>query len=298
MTDIKNASPPINKAYPFLPQRIAAVIGLFCLKNPELAENVTEIRLRRGGALSLSVSDENITPDETGCLNGGYTVCSAEDIDGTADLLCGSSFHSHKAELESGYISSGGALRAGVSTYGLPDGSVWGVDGVCIRIPRDFPGCSLPLLEQTGVRSMLICSPPGVGKTTLLRDIAYQLSDKYRLRTVVCDPKYELLPEKKPRLCDYICGKEKGSAIECATRCMSPQVIICDELGGEPEARAILAAQSGGVPLFATAHADCAASMLKRPNLKLLYDNGVFEKYVFLRRTGTEFFFEIADGPG
>ena len=64
MTDIKNASPPINKAYPFLPQRIAAVIGLFCLKNPELAENVTEIRLRRGGALSLSVSDENITPDE------------------------------------------------------------------------------------------------------------------------------------------------------------------------------------------------------------------------------------------
>ena len=95
---------------------------------------------------------------------------------------------------------------------------------------------------------MLICSPPGVGKTTLLRDIAYQLSDKYGLRTVVCDPKYELLPEKKPLLCDYICGKDKAAAIECATRCLSPQAIICDELGGEAEARAVLTAQSGGVP--------------------------------------------------
>lgn len=296
MTTIKNESPPLYKAYPFLPRRIITVLELFRMKNPDLASDVTEIRLRLGGALSLSVSDENVTPDETGNITGGYTVCTAEDTDEAADLLCGSSYHSHKAELESGYISSGGAVRAGVSTYGQPDGSVWGVDGICIRIPRDFPGCSLPLLEQTGVCPMLICSPPGVGKTTLLRDIAYQLSDKYGLRTVVCDPKYELLPEKKPRLCDYICGKEKAAAIECATRCMSPQVIICDEIGGEAEARAILTAQSGGVPLIATAHANCMTSMMRRPNLRLLYDNGVFEKYVFLRRNGTEFSFEAEGG--
>ena len=296
MTNIENKTVPIYKAYPYLPPRIVTVLGLFCLKNPELAENVTEIRLRLGGALSLSVSEKNVIPDETGGVSGGCTVCTSADIDAAADLLCGCSYHSHKAELESGYVSSGGTVRAGVSTYGLPDGSVWGIDGICIRIPRDFSGCSLPLLRRTGVCSMLICSPPGVGKTTLLRDIAYQLSSVYGLRTVVCDPKYELLPEKKPLLCDYICGKDKAAAIECATRCMSPQVIICDELGADAEARSVLTAQSGGVPLIATAHADCMESMLRRPNLRLLYDNGVFEKYVFLRRTGTEFFFDTEDG--
>lgn len=296
MTNIKNGASPLYKAYPYLPRRIVTVLGLFTLKNPELSENVTEIRLRRGGALSLSVSGENVTPDETGSIGGGCFLCEAEDIDGAADLLCGSSYHSHKAELESGYVSSGGAVRAGVSTYGLPDGSVWGVDGICIRIPRDFPGCSLPLFDSVGVRSMLICSPPGVGKTTLLRDMAYQLSNSYGLRTVVCDPKYELLPEKKPLLCDYICGKEKAAAIECATRCMSPQAILCDELGGDAEARAVLTAQSGGVPLIATAHADCMKALQRRPNLRLLYDNGVFEKYVFLTRVGTEFVFDVEDG--
>jgi stage III sporulation protein AA len=296
MTNIINKTEPLYRAYPYLPKRIVTVLGLFGMKYPGLASDVTEIRLRLGGALSLSVSGKNVTPDETGSLAGGHTVCTSADIDETADLLCGSSFHSHKAELESGYVSSGGAVRAGISTYGLPDGSVWGIDGVCIRIPRDFPGCSLPLLGLTGVRPMLICSPPGVGKTTLLRDIAYQLSDRYGLRTVVCDPKYELLPDKRPLLCDYICGKEKASAIECATRCLSPQAIICDELGGDAEARAVLTAQSGGVPLIATAHADRMESMLRRPNLKLLYDSGVFEKYVFLHRDGTAFSFDIKDG--
>lgn len=296
MINIDNETEPLYRAYPYLPKRIVTVLGLFSIKNPELASDVTEIRLRLGGALSLSVSDKNLTPDETGALGRGRTVCTAADIDETADLLCGSSFHSHKAELESGYVSSGKTVRAGLSTYGLPDGSVWGIDGVCIRIPRDFPGCSLPLLALTGVRSMLICSPPGVGKTTLLRDIAYQFSDSYGLRTVVCDPKYELLPDKRPLLCDYICGKDKAAAIECATRCLSPQAIICDELGGDAEARAVLTAQSGGVPLIATAHADCTESMLRRPNLRLLYDNGVFEKYVFLTRSGKEFSFDIKDG--
>ncbi len=296
MTNIKNDASPLYKAYSYLPKRIVTVLGLFCMKNPELASGVTEIRLRLGGALSLSVSDRNVTFDETGSVGRGHTECTQTDIDETADLLCGGSFHSHKDELESGYVSSGGAVRAGVSTYGTPGGSVWGVDGVCIRIPRDFCGCSLPLLQATGVCAMLICSPPGVGKTTLLRDIAYQLSDKYGLRTVVCDPKYELLPEKKPLLCDYICGKDKAAAIECATRCLSPQAIICDELGGEAEARAVLTAQSGGVPLIATAHADCPESMLRRPNLRLLYDHGVFEKYVFLSRNGREFGFDVRGG--
>ena len=234
------------------------MISLFCIKYPQLAANVTEIRLRLGGALSLSVSDKNVTFDQTGSVTGRPYICTKEDIDGAAALLCGSSFHSHKDELEQGYISSSGQVRA----------------GVC---------------------SMLICSAPGVGKTTLLRDIARRLCAVYGKRIVVCDTKYELLPKKKPLFADYICGKEKAAAIECAVRNMSAQAVLCDELGGPDETKAILSAQSGGVTLICTAHADCMESLLRRPNLKLLYDSAVFEKYVFLKRSGSVFEFDITE---
>lgn len=257
--------------------------------------SVTEIRLRLGGALSLSVSDKNVTFDQTGNVSGRPYICTKEDIDGAAALLCGSSFHSHKEELERGYISSSGTVRAGVSTYGTFGGSVWGIDGLCIRIPRDIEGCSTLLLDKTGVCSMLVCSAPGVGKTTLLRDIARQLCAVYGKRIVVCDTKYELLPKKKPLFADYICGKEKAAAIECATRNMSAQVVLCDELGGPDETKAILSAQSGGVTLICTAHADSMASLLSRPNLRLLYDAAVFDKYVFLKRNSSGFEFDITD---
>lgn len=293
MTAIDNKVIPLGAAYPFLPARIVDILRLFCLKYPSDAARVTEIRLRRLGALSLSATDKNIFPDECGNISGTRVLCTPEDVDGCCDLLCGSSFHSHRAELECGYISSSGQVRAGVSTYGTLGGAVWGVDAVCIRIPRDITGCSAPLLSLTGVCPTLIYSPPGVGKTTLLRDIIRALSDEYRLRVVVCDTKSELLSASRPNLADYICGKEKAEAIEAATRCMSPQALVCDELGGREETEAILSAQSGGVPLYATAHASDMKSLLSRPNLKLLYEGGVFEKYVGLKREGERFIFDV-----
>ncbi|MBO4869679.1 MAG: hypothetical protein J5585_08210 [Clostridia bacterium] len=295
MINVKNDVTPVCAAFPYLPENVFRIIGLFCMKEPAAAAGATEIRLRRGGALSVSVDGKNVTFDAAGNVSGRPYICTDEDIDRCADLLCGGSYHSHEKELSLGYISCG-TVRAGVSTYGTYGGAVWGVDGICIRIPRDVEGCSLPLFESVGVRSMLICSPPGVGKTTLLRDAAYQLSDRYGLRTVVCDPKYELLPRRRPRLADYICGKDKADAIECAVRYMSAQVILCDELGGEGEVRAVLSAQSGGVVLIATAHADGMNSLLSRPNLRTVYESNVFEKYVFIKRCGAGFVFDACGG--
>ena len=77
---------------------------------------------------------------------------------------------------------------------------------------------------------------------------------------------------------------------------MSPQVIICDELGGEDEVRAVLSAQSGGVIFIASAHADSMRSLLSRPSMKAIHDAAVFEKYVFLTRNGGVFTFSAEDG--
>ncbi len=295
MIKIDDRKNTLYRAYPYLPGHIVTTLGLFCLKEPDMAENVTEIRLRLGAALSVSVSDKNVTFDPEGNVSGRPYICTKSDIDTCAGLLSGNSFHSHEKELENGYISTAGGLRAGVSTYGTYGGAVWGIDGICIRIPHSVPGCSARLFELTGLCSMLICSPPGVGKTTLLRDAAERLCSVYGLRIAVCDEKYELLPEKKPLFADYICGKSKAEAIACAVRYMSAQAIICDELGGEDEAKQIMSAQSGGVIFIATAHADSMGSALSRPSLRMLYDGGVFDKYVFLRRENGKFGFDTVD---
>ena len=151
MTDIKNDRLPVFEAYPYLPKRISGILNLFCMKYPRLASEVTEIRLRLNGALSVSAADKNVVFDETGNLSGPPYICTKEDLDGCAALLCRTSFHSHRDELERGYISSSGRVRAGVSTYGVLGGPVYGIDGICIRIPREIRGCSVKLLEETGV---------------------------------------------------------------------------------------------------------------------------------------------------
>ena len=85
-------------------------------------------------------------------------------------------------------------------------------------------------------------------------------------------------------LCDLLTGYPKAAAIELATRVMNPQVIICDELGGEAETRALLSATNAGVPVIATAHAASTKGLLSRPTIKALHDNRVFDAYVGITR--------------
>ena len=85
--------------------------------------------------------------------------------------------------------------------------------------------------------------------------------------------------------------------IEIATRTLSPEVIFCDEIGSADEARAILSAQNSGVPLIATAHAENREMLLRRPNIRTLYDNGIFRYYIGLSRASDtkNFIFDVFD---
>ncbi len=79
-------------------------------------------------------------------------------------------------------------------------------------------------------------------------------------------------------IADIFTGYPKAAGIEIATRTMSPQYLICDEIGAREEARAIIEALHSGVPLLATAHAESFDELKKRPHIKMLLDTGVFER--------------------
>ena len=96
---------------------------------------------------------------------------------------------------------------------------------------------------------------------------------------------------------DVLHGYPRAKGIEIATRTLSPEVIFCDEIGSAEEAKAILSAANSGVPLIATAHAESFDTLLKRPNIRTLYDHHIFRYYIGLsRKDGSkQFSYDIYD---
>ena len=103
---------------------------------------------------------------------------------------------------------------------------------------------------------------------------------------VIIDTRSEIYIEEmfENSICDVITGGSRGKGIGLATRTMSPEVLICDELGGVEETRAVLEAQNTGVPLIASAHAGSFAELAARPNIRLLQENRVFDEYILISR--------------
>ncbi len=278
----------VKKAIPYLPLRLMRCLAMYCDRERYRAEHITEIRLRAGGAFSFTLTSESIIPLD----NGEPIICTGDEVEECVSLLCRRSYQSHETEIEQGYISVPGGIRAGVAVSRSPDGRVHTVNSVCIRIPRDVRGDVGPIFSD-GVESALIYSPPGVGKTTVLRLCIRKLCEM-GMRVSVIDTRYELSDQSACILADYICGCERGAGIECALRALSPQVIICDEIGSASEANAILETVNCGVPFIATAHAASAEELFLRTGFALLKDHGVFKKYIGLERKNGKFIYSIS----
>ena len=101
-------------------------------------------------------------------------------------------------------------------------------------------------------------------------------------RVAVIDTRFEIETKPLQECChvDFLSGYPRGKGIEIATRTLSPQYIICDEIGGYEEAEAILSAQNTGVPIIATAHASSVEELLLRPNIRTLHEHHLFSDYI------------------
>ncbi len=265
----------------FLPQRLREEISAL-----SFGGRIEEIRLRREQSVTLTTDRGNIFL---------RTALRREEINDILSDMCGHSIYAHSETINKGYITLKGGIRVGIcGRAAVESGSVIGVYDVSalnIRIPSYVrsvgePVCSL-LRSMPASKGVLIYSPPGVGKTTLLRSVAYKMASGERARRVaVIDTRGELcgFEELKGVAIDMLSGYPKPLGIEIAARTMNAELMVCDEIGGEDEADAIISAQNCGVPLLASAHGDDLAGLLRRPQILKLHKAGVFGAYVRIVR--------------
>ena len=263
-------------------------------------DRISEIRLRRSGITTVTLNGKNYALSEKGLSFDAKCAikCEKNDIDDFLYKFCKGSVFSHEQTIKEGYIISDG-IRAGIgSVSSVKSGMEFDVSSICIRLPRHIKGCSDELFYyicQNGFedgKGFLIISGPGVGKTTLLRDLAISLSSNREYifqRVCVIDERNEIYMEKVFDNCciDFVSGIEKCKGIERASRLLSPEIIICDEISGPDEAKRISLQKNSGVIFIASYHADSFKSALQKPYIRGMFEEGVFSHMYLLTRTDT-----------
>lgn len=248
--------------------------------------DLTEIRLRAGRPVQLAWPGGD-------ALAG--VALDARRLRQIVAALMDYSLYAREAELNRGFFTMEDGSRVGVCGRFAGDGGAWrltGIGSACVRVARPVPGCAdalLPLIDTPcGLRSTLLLSRPGMGKTTLLRDAARQLSLSGR-RVGVADERHELAAclEGVPTLdvgsrTDVMDGCPRSQAIMTLIRTMAPEVIVADEIGGADDAEAIADAARCGVAVVASAHADSLEAALARPWLRAVMSGGAIRSVAIL----------------
>ncbi len=292
--EIKNQIREICKLFP---EELAKLILGF---DSSVFYELEEIRLRRERAVSICCKGKNLFLSVNGDLSifsNDALVLSGIELEEVYLKLCRNSVYSYQKDLASGFITLEGGHRAGIcgSIVTNENNEITGITNIStinIRVAREVKDCGeeafRSICDNEKIHGTLIISPPKYGKTTMLRDIARLISSKGK-RVCVIDERSEIASVKDgvptldvgPLTDVYDCVS-KPEGIMRALRTMAPEVIICDEIGGDKEAEGILGAVNCGVPVIATAHAANISELRKRSGMKKLLDSGAFSKIIVL----------------
>ena len=219
-----------------------------------------------------------------------------KQLDDLVDQLTEGSLSSYFESIRQGYITIKGGHRVGLSGTAVYEENrltfLKDISSVNLRIAKEVPGAADRLFQTAGhlepLPGMLIISPPGHGKTTLLRDFLRQLSQKRPgIRISLIDERGEIAAthhgtaqNNLGERCDILNGYQKSDGIPMAIRSLSPNVIAVDEIGTLQDETGLLKAHHAGISVIATIHGD--ESGVFKKNIRRLTEERVFSYEIYL----------------
>ncbi|WP_302658438.1 ATPase, T2SS/T4P/T4SS family [uncultured Dysosmobacter sp.] len=248
-----------------------------------------EFHLRAGRCMSV------LLPEGERSLEA---IVTSEELETLCDIAAEFSRYASMETLRQGFLPVRGGFRVGLcGSAVMKDGAVTNlkqISSAVIRISREQRGIAreiAPKLFRDGrFRSTLLLSPPGGGKTTLLRDLVRQLSCGEGIppqRITLVDERGEVavMYRGQPQMdvgprTDVLDGCPKALAIPMALRAMNPQIIAVDEITVREDLQAMTQAAGCGVALLATIHAANTAELEQKPLYRELLANRVFQQTV------------------
>jgi len=279
----------IDEILKVLPSYISnEIIRLNC------SQNITEIRLRTKCKIIIVCGKNEIVLD---CITTPKVIL---------DILLNvskNSIYAIQNDLNNGFVVIRGGHRIGISGEVVyVDGKIKNIKNICslnIRVARQVYGCADRILSEIIVNNeflnTLIVSPPGCGKTTLIRDIIRQTSNgipslNFKGKNVaLIDERGEIASvyEGVASLdvgvrTDIMSNVNKASGMKMMIRSMAPDIIATDEIGKKEDIIAIKEAILSGVKVIFTMHGDSIKSILKNQNIKELLDLNIFSKIIIL----------------
>lgn len=282
----------------YFPENIEKILRDIFINNPEakLETRIEEIRIRINRPIILKLRDADICMD--------YIV-SEKDVLQTIEKICENSLYAYKKQISEGYITVKGGHRIGITGTGvIENGQVINlkyISSLNFRIAREVKGCSRYLLKEiinkneNTIYNTVIVSPPGKGKTTILRDIIRNLSngvDEMNFKGKNCgviDERGEIaacfrgIPQKDIGIrTDVIENVTKEKGIHMLLRAMAPEIIACDEIGGAEDVQAIEKATISGIKGIFTMHGKTIEDIKNNKEVKKLLEKNILEKIIFL----------------
>lgn len=279
-------------------EKTAGLIRFFTRELQALPERIQktafDIRLQTGQPVSIRTGTGVFYLKGQGNLTKNWQEaslqCTAGQMQELFMQLCAHSIFSHENEIRNGFVMVEGMYRVGISGTAVAEEgrikNIRDISSLVFRIPREKKGCSAPLFHGNVdfSRGVLLVGQPSSGKTTLLRDIVQSLSfGTYcaSKRVAVVDERDEISGCYNMGPCaDILRGYPKSAGIELATRTLSPEVLVCDELS-HTELESVTKTLYSGVPLVASVHGSIQ-NLLHMQAIRTMLEQQIFETVVFL----------------